>query len=178
MFEILQRVDRLNHAVQDLLEYAKPTTPSRAQFHLEDLFESVIQGLAHDPQMQKIGIHKHLRQQAMVNTDPVLVERIFVNILLNAAQAMEYEGRIDITLDQRDDLGLIAFTDDGPGISEENLDKIFTPFFTTRSKGSGLGLALCKKYLEALGGSIKVKSELGKGSTFLVFLPLADENKN
>ena len=173
MVEIVQRVDRLNHAVQDLLEYAKPMSPSKTQISLNDLLESVIQGLRHDPQLHEIEVIKHFRSQVVVNTDPMLVERIIINIFLNAVQAMEHRGRLDITLDQKDERASIAFTDRGPGIQAEHLDQIFNPFFTTRSKGSGLGLALCKKYMEELGGSIQVKSELGRGSTFLVFLPLA-----
>ena len=173
MVEILQRVDRLNHAVQDLLEYAKPMSPSKTQLSLNDLLESVIQGLMHDPQLHEIEVVKHFRSQVVVNTDPVLVERIIINIFLNAVQAMEHSGRLDITLDQKDEQALIAFTDSGPGIQAEYLDRIFNPFFTTRAKGSGLGLALCKKYMEELGGSVKVKSDLGKGSTFLVYLPIA-----
>jgi PAS domain S-box-containing protein len=173
MVEILQRVDRLNHAVQDLLEFAKPMSPSKTQISLNDLLESVIQGLMHDPLLHEIEVVKHIRSQAVVNTDPTLVERIITNIFLNAVQAMEHRGRLDITLDQKDELALIAFTDSGPGIRAEHLDRIFNPFFTTRAKGSGLGLALCKKYMEELGGTIKVKSELGKGSTFLVYLPSA-----
>lgn len=172
MVEILQRVDRLNHAVQDLLEYAKPMSPSKTQISLNDLLESVIQGLIHDPQMHGIEVVKHFRSQVVVNTDPLLVERIMINIFLNAVQAMEHAGRLDITLNQNDEHAWVAFTDTGPGIQEEHLDLIFNPFFTTRSKGSGLGLALCKKYMEELGGSIKVTSELGKGSTFLVSLPI------
>ena len=172
MVEILQRVDRLNHAVQDLLEYAKPMSPTKSQTSLNDLLESVIQGLMHDPQLREIKVVKHFLRQVVVNTDPMLVERIIINIFLNAVQAMEHSGKLDITLDQEDEHALIAFTDSGPGIQAEHLDRIFNPFFTTRSKGSGLGLALCKKYMEELGGSLKVKSELGKGSTFLVYLPL------
>ena len=173
MVEILQRVDRLNHAVHDLLEYAKPMSPTKVQIQLNDLLDSAIQGLMHDPQLQKIEVVKHIRCQTVVTTDPMLVERILINIFLNAVQAMEYGGRIEITLDQQDEQALIAFTDAGPGIPPEHLDSIFNPFFTTRTKGSGLGLALCRKYIEVLGGSIKVKSKLGQGSTFLVFLPSA-----
>jgi len=174
MVEILQRVDRLNHAVQDLLEYAKPMSPTKVQIQLNDLLDSAIEGLMHDPKLQKIEVVKHIRCRAVVNTDPMLVERIFINIFLNAVQAMENGGRLEITLDQQDGQALIAFTDAGSGIPPEHLDSIFNPFFTTRAKGSGLGLALCKKYVEELGGSIRVKSELGKGSTFLVFLPTAE----
>ncbi len=173
MVEILQRVDRLNHAVQDLLEYAKPMSPSKTLISLNELLESVVQGLMHDPQLHEIEVFRHIRSQVAVHTDPVLVERIIINIFLNAVQAMEHSGRLDITLDQKDEQALIAFTDSGPGIQAEYLDRIFNPFFTTRAKGSGLGLALCKKYMEELGGSIKVKSDLGRGSTFLVYLPTA-----
>jgi signal transduction histidine kinase len=84
---------------------------------------------------------------------------------------MKFSGELRITPEKRNDHVWISFSDNGPGIEEPVLQKIFSPFFTTRSEGSGLGLALCKKYVDILDGKIEVKSQLGQGSTFTVILP-------
>ncbi|MFN8005787.1 MAG: PAS domain S-box protein [Terriglobia bacterium] len=173
MDEILLRVDRLNHAVQDLLEYARPMTPSKVQISLNDLLNSAMDALVHDPQMRGIKVVKRFRGRVILISDPVLVERVVINIILNAAQAMEQKGQLEISLHQKSGQAILTFADNGPGIAPEHLGRIFNPFFTTRSKGSGLGLALCKKYVEELGGEVKVVSEVGKGSTFRLYLPTA-----
>jgi signal transduction histidine kinase len=106
-----------------------------------------------------------------VDTDVSIVERVFINIILNAAQAMNSTGTLQITLEGSGADAVISFRDTGPGIESAVLGKIFSPFFTTRFEGSGLGLALCKKYVEVLGGKIEVTTQLGVGTTFVIYLP-------
>jgi signal transduction histidine kinase len=171
MTEILERVDRLNTAVQDLLEYAKPMSPHETRLQLSDVLDSTLSTLLRDPRLQGIEILKDYRQAIDVETDVSIIERVFINIILNAAQAMKSTGKLQITLESRGDEALVSFRDTGPGIESEVLGKIFNPFFTTRSEGSGLGLALCKKYTEVLGGRIEVTTELGVGTTFVISLP-------
>ena len=91
-----------------------------------------------------------------------IVERVFINIILNAAQAMNSAGTLQITLEDSGAEAVVSFRDTGPGIESGVLGKIFSPFFTTRSEGSGLGLALCKKYVEVLGGRIEVHDAVGR----------------
>jgi signal transduction histidine kinase len=128
-----------------------------------------------DPRLQRIEIEKDYRQSVDVDTDPALAARVFINIILNAAQAMKSSGKLQVTLDRTDAAGVVSFQDTGPGIEPTVLEKIFSPFFTTRSDGSGLGLALCRKYVEVLGGKIEVTTQLGVGTTFLVWLPRATD---
>ena len=171
MAEILERVDRLNTAVQDLLEYAKPMSPHTTRLQLSDVLDSTLSTLMRDPRLQGIKILKDYRQSVDVETDVSIIERVFINIILNAAQAMNSAGKLQITLESRAGEALVSFRDTGPGIESDVLGKIFNPFFTTRSEGSGLGLALCKKYIEVLGGKIEVTTQLGVGTTFLISLP-------
>jgi signal transduction histidine kinase len=102
---------------------------------------------------------------------------VFVNMLTNAAQAIEGEGQISIeTLIDGDNIK-VKFTDTGRGIPPENLGRIFQPGFTTKSpdKGTGLGLAICKRIMEEHHGKIEVESEVGKGTTFTIILPVKHE---
>jgi len=171
MSEILERVDRLNTAVQDLLEYAKPMSPHKTRLQLSDVLDSTLSTLLRDPRMQGIEIVKDYQQPVDVDTDVSIIERVFINIVQNAAQAMNSTGILQITLEDRGADAVISFRDTGPGIESAVLGKIFSPFFTTRSEGSGLGLALCKKYIEVLGGKIEVTTQLGVGTTFVIYLP-------
>ncbi len=170
MDEIMLRVDRLNAAVQDLLEYAKPMALQKSTVRLSDVLDSALSTLLHDPRLRGVEIVRDYRQPMEVETDVTFLERAFINIILNAAQAMKSTGTLRIGLETTGTVAVISFQDTGPGIEPGTLGKIFNPFFTTRSEGSGLGLALCKKYVEMLGGKINVVSEVGAGTTFSISL--------
>jgi signal transduction histidine kinase len=176
MTEILERVDRLNTAVQDLLEYAKPMSPHKTRLQLSHVLDGTLSTLLRDPRLRDVEISKDYRQAVDVETDLSIVERVFINIILNAAQAMNFAGTLQITLEGNGAEAVVSFRDTGPGIDSSVLGKIFSPFFTTRSEGSGLGLALCKKYIEVLGGRIEVTTQLGVGTTFVISLPKASES--
>ena len=99
-----------------------------------------------------------------------MLRRVLVNLVLNAVQAMPKGGELTINTTKAHDSALITIQDTGAGIPAENLEKIFNPFFTTKAQGQGLGLAICKRLVEAQGGEITVTSDVGKGSTFTVKL--------
>ena len=103
------------------------------------------------------------------------MRRVFTNLFTNAVQAMPDGGRLTITASKTEEEALISVQDTGVGISEENMGKLFQPLFTTKSKGQGFGLPVCKRIVEAHGGKITVESKVGKGSTFTVKIPLAGE---
>ncbi len=104
--------------------------------------------------------------------DPGQIQQVLVNILTNAVQAMPEGGKLTIGAKQRDELLEVEIADTGCGISQEVIGKIFDPLFTTKAKGIGLGLAVCKSIIDRHEGSIEVKSEVGKGTTFTTKLPL------
>ncbi len=113
----------------------------------------------------------------LVEANPDQVQQVFLNLILNAEQAMvEAHGRGVLLVKTRQAQGgfQVTFSDDGPGISKENLERIFEPFFTTKGdgKGTGLGLTLCSEFLKELGGRISVQSEVGLGAAFIVELPV------
>jgi signal transduction histidine kinase len=103
--------------------------------------------------------------------DADLLRIVFVNLLVNGAHAMRGQGAIRVSLSSVDGTCLIAFQDDGPGIAPEIRDKIFTPFFTTKSRGSGLGLPTAKRLIEAHAGNIRIECPEGGGTTVSIQLP-------
>jgi signal transduction histidine kinase len=116
-----------------------------------------------------------------VFVDPRQIEQVLGNLVTNAYQAMPEGGRLTIETSEvsgkppRSGWVSISITDTGCGIPEENMEKLFEPLFTTKSKGVGLGLATASSLVEANGGIIEVESEIGKGSTFTVRLPTCEE---
>jgi len=104
--------------------------------------------------------------------DASMMRRVFSNLITNAIQAMPDGGVLEISSTIDDDTVTVNVKDTGIGIPKENLEKLFQPLFTTKSKGQGLGLAVCKRLVEAHGGTIEVDSVVGKGSTFTIKLPL------
>jgi len=108
-----------------------------------------------------------------MKVDKDMIKRAFLNLAINGIQAMkENGGRLTITTQKTKDFIEISFEDTGTGISKENMEKIFTPFFTTKAQGMGMGLAICKRFVESHGGNIEVESQVEKGSTFTVKLPI------
>ncbi|NIQ93081.1 MAG: sensor histidine kinase, partial [Desulfuromonadales bacterium] len=99
-------------------------------------------------------------------------KQAFLNLILNALQVMPDGGRLDIRCHEQDDKLFIRFTDSGPGIPEQLQDRIFNPFYTTRSDGTGLGLAITHRIIDGHGGRLSVESVPGEGATFIVELPL------
>ncbi len=108
-----------------------------------------------------------------VDHDPNQINQVFLNLLLNAIQAMDKLGSIFVTLRQDKEAVLITVADEGKGIPPEVLPNIFRPFFTTKGHGTGLGLSLARRIVEAHGGTITVRSEVAKGTQFVIRLPVA-----
>ncbi|MGA2239947.1 MAG: ATP-binding protein, partial [Candidatus Bathyarchaeia archaeon] len=97
--------------------------------------------------------------------------RVLTNLILNAVQAMPKGGKLTIAGSRGDESFAVAVQDTGVGIAPENLGRVFNPFFTTKAQGQGLGLAVCKRLMEAQGGTIDVTSQVGEGSTFTLKIP-------
>jgi signal transduction histidine kinase len=106
-----------------------------------------------------------------VQVDPRQMEQVLGNLVVNAFQAMPQGGKLTLSAKKKGTEIALAVADTGVGIPPENMPKLFEPLFTTKLKGIGLGLAVCKKLAEANSGRIEVQSEPGKGSTFTLYLP-------
>ena len=162
--------------ISDLLDYAFSKPPIRRNVDLNNVIH---RGLSHIDVPEKIKVLSLMDESLstiLADSDQLL--RVFVNILSNAVYAMPEGGQLIIKSEfSAPEWVNISFTDTGVGISQENLVKVFEPLFTTKAKGIGLGLAISKTLVEAHGGSIEVQSEVGKGSTFTVKLPLIGKEK-
>lgn len=111
-----------------------------------------------------------------IKVDKDHIKRVFMNLAVNGIQAMENGGTLKVSTKKRKGFAEVSFKDTGTGIPKESMEKLFIPFFTTRAKGMGMGLPICKKFVESHGGSIEVESEVGKGTVFTVKLPIHQED--
>ena len=162
----------INKIVADLQDFTKPLTPKLQSINLED---SVHESLTSIVIPQNIQIEIHLPKNPKINTDSFLIKRILVNLISNALQAMPNGGKLTLSTTFSSKEAKITVKDTGHGISEEVKPQIFQPLFTTKAKGQGLGLAVVKRLTEALGGAVSFESEVGKGTAFIVTLPLSNE---
>jgi PAS domain S-box-containing protein len=172
MAAVLARIDSLSKMIEDLLVFARPRTPKLARIDPLPLLREATALLAEDPHLREVQVELPPGAPP-VTGDPELLHPVFMNLFLNAAQAMKGEGRIRVSIAAEKGICRIAVSDQGPGIRAEILPRIFEPFFTTKHRGTGLGLAIAKRIVVAHGGDIVVDCPPAGGTTVVVSLPLA-----
>jgi len=167
-------VNYADKILRDLQDFAATRKPILKKTNINNIVEETLQHLQ-TPTNVEIRTEMGTLQEIEVDTDQI--KRVFMNLAVNGIQAMENGGgTLTVSTKQTDNFVKITFKDTGTGISKENMEKLFRPFHTTKAKGLGIGLAICKKFVESHGGSIEVESEVGKGTTFTVKLPIHQEN--
>lgn len=176
--QVVQETSRVGRIVSDLLSFSRRSSPHREQTDLHTILSSTLSLVSHKLRLSNIEVETKLQE----NLPPVLCDRsqiqqVVLNLVLNAAEAMHahHSGRLLVESGLAGGRGVwLRITDDGEGISPENLVKIFDPFFTTKPEGKGVGLGLAVSYgiIQAHGGEIDVKSTVGKGTSFTIILPL------
>lgn len=163
------QTDYVNKIVQDLQDYAKPLKPALKQIDLDHVCREL---LAKTNVPENIAVSCKIQPDArQLFSDPDILKRVMVNLVTNAVQAMPKGGKLCIHAYLDGGETVLVVDDTGCGIPKEVGSKLFTPLFTTKSKGQGFGLAVVKRMTEALGGTVKFESEVGKGTKFLVRLP-------
>jgi len=176
---IVQQVERSREITHKLLNFARKVEPVLQGANINGLVEDMARLVEKEATLANITIIRRYQDSLpLLNTDPPRVRQVVLNLLTNAIQAIHQKGTIMITTRQTSgDSVQIVIEDSGVGIPKENLHKVFDPFFTTKppGKGTGLGLSICHGIVEKLGGRISVSSEVGKGTTFTVSLPLDQE---
>ena len=171
--EIVARIDTLNGLIQDLLLFARPPQPKPRPIEVSPLIVATADLLSGDPALG--GIRVEIEGSAPpILADPELLKIVFLNLLINGAHAMGGHGRIRVSVTSSDTLCHVTFIDDGPGIPPDVRDKIFTPFFTTKARGTGLGLPTAKRLVEAHQGVLRIDCPPGGGTRVTVQLPLAE----
>jgi signal transduction histidine kinase len=169
-----REIERISKIVRDYLDSTRPLEPERHATALPKLLEEAIELVRGVEPGHRAAVECHVDPAlGDVVTDPGLLRQIVVNLISNALDAVDRDGRVTVSAEPLGDEVLITIGDTGHGISAEDLRRIFEPFYTTkgRGKGTGLGLAICRQLTAALGGSISVESRTGEGSRFFVRIP-------
>lgn len=170
---ILEQIIRLSKTAGDLLSFARPSVPKKISVNLNEIIKQAIFFIQKQAEEQGIEIRKGFETKSLeILADPELIKQVFLNIMLNGMQAMKKEGVLSIDYNINKTMVEISISDTGPGIKEEDKGKIFNPFFTTKSKGTGLGLYNVKNIVESHNGKIRVSSVVGNGTTFTIMLPV------
>ena len=166
--------------VKNLLTFARKHTPVKQMSQINKVVEDVLRLRTYEQKVNNIEVERHLAENLPdIMMDHFQMQQCFLNIVVNSEFAMleaHHEGKLVITTEQVSNIVRITFTDDGPGIPKENLQRIFNPFFTTKEvgKGTGLGLSICHGIVVEHGGQIYAGSEKALGATLVVELPLND----
>jgi signal transduction histidine kinase len=171
--EVLVQTDKIITILQDALDYAKP---SAANFRLVNpnlCAENAIRLAATQLKGKEIRFHfQGLEPESRFYLDPDKIQDVLLNLILNSISAIQKKGQIEIRMQQGSGKELqIRVSDDGQGIPESHRDQIFNPFFSTKKEGTGLGLSISKRIIEIHGGSIRVESQVGQGTTFFIEIP-------
>jgi signal transduction histidine kinase len=164
----------MNALVSELLDFARTPNPKKTLTSVEKLFSDVL---------DRITVPKNVEVETkldsslpVIEVDPFLMERVLTNIIGNAVQAMPEGGTLGLVTQKNAQNVTLEVGDTGVGIPPEDISKLFEPLFSTKPRGVGLGLAIVKSIIDAHGGTISVKSDVGLGTTFCIALPLSSGN--
>jgi PAS domain S-box-containing protein len=175
MLQIIERdIDYSNKIINDLLEYSREIKLELTDTDPKSILKEVL-GRLKVP--RKVKIIDETRSELPVRVDMKKIMRVFTNLVKNALDAMPRGGTLRLKSVRKGDSVIFSFSDSGVGMSKETLDRLWTPLFTTKAKGMGFGLPICKRFVEGHGGRLRVESEAGKGSTFTVILPLIPKSE-
>lgn len=171
----LQETQRIDDILSALLSFSRPSEIKKEKSNLLETLEESLELISFQMRKQKVKIVRDFPSSPVyLNGDKAQLKQLFLNLYLNSLQAMEDGGELKIEVTSMgDQKALVAISDTGEGIPEENLDKIFDPFFTTKKGGTGLGLSICYGIVQTHQGEIEVKSKLDQGTTALVKFPLS-----
>lgn len=172
--EICKQVDRCKEITHKMLEFARKGDVVLQSVDINLLIEDMAVLIEKEARLKGIRIHRRYDTRLpKLETDPPLLRQVVLNIMSNAVQAIGKNGEVTIRTGQADGRAEIAISDNGPGIPEKYLDKIFNPFFTTKEpgKGTGLGLSLCMTILHRLGGTLSAANNAEGGAVFTIRMP-------
>ncbi len=177
---MVKETNRLNEVLDNFLRFSKGKAQPTSSVNINSLLNEVMSFLNINITKNRVTLKIELKENLpMVILNGEQLKQVFFNIVINAIQSMPDGGTLSVKTDMESDKNksylTIAFIDTGVGIRDEDLDKLFEPFHTSKEEGTGLGLSISQKIIEKFGGQITINSVLGKGSTFTVKLPIKDE---
>lgn len=179
---IEKEVSRLNDILEDFLRFARTGELEREETSLNDLIEQVVAFLRPEAEARGIEIETFLDANLpLLWLDPARIKQVVLNLLINARQAMTERGSGRITVITRPDSAegygeILEIVDDGPGMTPETLERAFDAYYSTKKGGSGLGLALVRRVVEAHGGQVEIQSTPGHGTRVMLRLPRAPQS--
>ncbi|MBI5215367.1 MAG: hypothetical protein HY960_06400 [Ignavibacteriae bacterium] len=170
--EMKVQLERVNHAVTDLLSYARPTPPIFEEVHVNEVIQRTYSMLSKQIRENRIAVTLNLSEETNhISADKKQIQQVLWNVMLNAVQSIEGSGSVTISSVREHNAVVCTVSDSGKGIAKECLNQVFKPFFTTKHKGTGLGMTITKRIIEQHGGMIELLSEVGKGTTVRIVLP-------
>ncbi len=170
-----QETERVERILSGFLRYVGRQELETAEIDINEIASDMIDFYSPQAQSHSIMIRQNLFSDPLFcKADAAMLKQVLLNLFLNAQQAMAGSGELIIQTDKSDRFAQIRISDTGPGITPEKLEHIFKPFFSSRPGGTGLGLATSKRIIDAHKGNISVTSEPGKGTSFLIELPLLE----
>lgn len=169
---IVTEILRLEELVSDLLAYARADKDSMTTIDICEVIENTASLLRHEAEQLQIKIIRDCQEGILITGNMDRLSQALLNLGKNAIQAMPEGGTLQITAGVTGKLVTIRVRDDGHGISQEEMSKIFEPFYTTKARGTGLGLALCKRIAEEHGGKVTVQSVIGEGTSVSISIPI------
>jgi signal transduction histidine kinase len=170
MLEVIEKsVEYSDKIISDLLDYSREMRLELAVTTPKSMLKEAYSGLEVP---QNIRVQDETEDKPRMRADVPKMKRVLVNIIKNAFDAMPSGGVLAIRSEEKENHVSFSFTDTGTGMSEEALEKLWTPFFTTKAKGMGFGLPICKRIVEAHWGTISVESTVGNGTTFRINVPI------
>ncbi len=170
-------IDRIARIVRNLGDFARLNPRQRTATNMKDILENTLSLVRYDKNFKKVDIHTDIQKELVLKVDPDQMQQVFLNLMLNARDAMPEGGELSIIIRHHNGFAEIIFSDTGPGIDFKNRDKLFDPFFTTKgpTKGTGLGLSICYSIIKDHGGTIEVDSIKNKGTSFIIRIPCKEE---
>ena len=179
MGDVQKEIRHIQDILNDLLFYARPRPPVFRPSDLNATIEQAVMLARQQVRNKPVQILFTANSSLpLVDHDPALIQQVVLNLLLNGIQAIPGTGKVEVTTAREQDQAIVEVADTGKGILADALPKIFKPFFTTRSEGTGLGLSLANGIVQSHGGRIEVSSAPGKGSRFRIELPLERPKKD
>jgi len=170
---IHKEIQRLNRLLASLLDFARPRKPEFQPADPGRLLDAIINLMDHSARQKGITIRKDVSLSVPAfECDPEQMKQVILNLAINAVQAMATPGEIVLSARQKDSSVMIRVRDQGPGIPEEDIDKIFNPFFTTKETGTGLGLSVVHQIVNQHGGTVTAERNPDRGMTFSLVVPL------
>jgi signal transduction histidine kinase len=176
---IRKEIQRLNRLLTNLLDFARPRRPEFQPAEPGRLFDAIINLADHSAHQKGITIRKDVPPSVPpFECDPEQMKQVILNLAINAVQAMTDPGEIVLSARQKDSCVMISVRDQGAGIPEEDIDKIFNPFFTTKDAGTGLGLSVVHQIVNQHGGTVTAERNPDRGMTFSLLVPLRQRRQS